>query len=96
MRISFSPVRRDDTLTVSKSGDVLTINGEAFDLSPLPDGGTLPHDAIACPLLAGDVERIDGEIALTLILPHGPNPPPEVAFPADLVDVADGNVELPT
>lgn len=95
MRISFSPQRRDDELTVIKSGDALTINGVTYDFSPLPDGGTLPREAVDCEWLASDVERIDGKIHLTLILPHGPNPPPEVAFPEAITVTNDGLIALP-
>lgn len=96
MRIVFHPQRRDDALAVVKSGDVLTINGEAFDFSALPDGATLPRDAISCGLVAGPVERVDGVLIVPLILPlHGPNPSPAVASPATLEDVPDGPVELP-
>lgn len=95
MRIVFHPQRRDDALAVVKSGDVLTINGEAFDFSALPDGATLPRDAIACDLVAGPVERVDGVLVVPLILPHGPHASPAVAFPAPLDEVPDGPVELP-
>ena len=95
MHISFSPMRRDDTLEVSKTGDVLTINGETLDLSALPDGATLPADAVSCEWITGPIERIDGEIHLTLILPHGPNPSPEVAFPEPITVTVDGPITLP-
>jgi len=95
MHISFSPQRRDDALEVSKSGDVLTINGEAYDFSPLPDGATIPAGEIPCEWIVNDVERIDGEIHLTLVLPHGPNPPEEVAFPEPITVMEDGPITLP-
>lgn len=95
MRIVFHPQRRDDALAVVKSGDVLTINGEVFDFSALPDGATLPREAIPCDLIAGPVERMGGHVIVPLILPHGPQPSPAVAFPAHLDDVPDGPVELP-
>ena len=94
MHIRFSPMRRDDRLALFVAGDVLTINGEAFDFSGVPDGATLPRGAVACAWLASDVERIDGEIRLTLILPHGPNAPRETLFP-DPVQVDDGEVPMP-
>jgi hypothetical protein len=72
MQITHTPQRRDDACDVQVAGDVLTINGEAFDFSPLPEGATLPRAAVACDWLASDVERIDGEIHLTLIDPQGP------------------------
>lgn len=95
MRISFSPQRRDDTISVSKSGDVLTINGEAFDFSTLPDGATIPAGEVPCDWITGPVERIDGEIHLTLILPHGPSPSEAVAFPEPITVTADGPIDLP-
>ena len=95
MHISFSPQRRDATLTVSKAGDVLTINGEKLNLEPLPDGATIPAGEIPCEWISGPVERIDGEIHLTLILPHGANPPPEVAFPEPITVTEDGPITLP-
>lgn len=96
MIINLSPQRRDDALAVSKTGDVLTINGEQFDFSTLPNGATLPRDAVPCVFLAGDVERIDGQLVLALILPHGPNPRPHVALPDPIVDPPDGVIVLPT
>ena len=95
MLIKFSPQRRNDNLTLSKQGDLLTINGVSYDFSPIPDGGTLPKEAIDCEFVCGDVERINGEIHISLILPHGPNPSHEVAFPAPITVVDDGEVVLP-
>ncbi|HCI1794214.1 TPA: hypothetical protein NOE57_006458, partial [Pseudomonas aeruginosa] len=32
----------DERLSLSRAGDVLTVNGQAFDFTPLPEGGELP------------------------------------------------------
>ena len=95
MHITLSPVRLDETLTASLSGDVLTINGEAFDFGPLPEGATLPADAIESEHFIGPVSRIAGELHLTLRLPHGPNPSQAVAFPEPLTVLEDGPIPLP-
>jgi hypothetical protein len=96
MNISFSPQRRDNgSLTLSKQGDILTIAGTACDFSKLPDGATLPGSAVNCPWLTGDVERINGELHLTLILPHGPNAPEATRFPKPIINPPDGVIELP-
>jgi hypothetical protein len=95
MHITLNPQRRDDTLTVLKSGDALTVNGDVFDFAALPDGATLPAEAIASDWFSGPVERIDGVLHLTLTLPHGANPPEHVAYPADLINPPDGPLELP-
>jgi hypothetical protein len=84
------------TLPVSKLGDVLTINGEAFDFSQLPEGATLPAGAIGSGHFEGPVGRINGELHLTLRLPHGPNPSQAVAFPQPITVTQDGPVEMPT
>lgn len=94
MHITLSPSSRDDRLTLSKSGDTITINGEAFDLSAIPDGATLPRDAVACEWLTLDIERIGGVLHLTLILPHGAHAPHEARFP-EPIDATDGPIELP-
>ncbi|WP_440410599.1 hypothetical protein [Neorhizobium petrolearium] len=95
MQISFSPMRRDDELAVSKSGDVITINGEAFDFSGLPDGATIPPGEVPCDWIIGSVQRIDGDLTLTLILPHGAYPSAAVAFPAPLINPPDGPLAIP-
>lgn len=95
MRINLSPQRRDDTLTIIKSGDVLTINGTEFDFSQVPDGGLLPREAVDCAWLASDVTREDGELTLTLLLPHGANASEARRFPEPLTNVPDGEVEFP-
>lgn len=96
MRISFSPQRRDETLMLEKSnGDTLTINGELFNFNTLEDGGTIPAGEIPCEWIVGPVDRIDGEIHLTLILPHGANPSQAVAFPSPITVMEDGPVAVP-
>jgi hypothetical protein len=92
MDIKLNPQRRDDTLTVSKLGDILTINGITYDFTPLEDGATLPAEAIDCEFIVGPVERIDGKLKLSMVLPHGANPTEEQRFPADIVDPVDGEV----
>lgn len=95
MIVSLSPQFRDGRLSLVRAGDTLTINGDAFDFSPIPEGGLLPREAVECEWLASDVERLDGEIHLTLILPHGPNAPEETRFPEPIHVTDDGPVALP-
>lgn len=95
MQIKLSPIRSDSALAVHMAGDILTVNGVAYDFGPLPDGAILPRDAVACPWLASDVARLDGEIVLTLRLPHGPNAPEETRFPQPIIVSQDGPIALP-
>jgi hypothetical protein len=94
MQIKLSPTRSDEQLIATITGDTITLNDESFDLSPLKDGESIPSDAIGCKWICGDVERIDGEISLTLMLPHGANAPEETRFPKN-ISVIDGLVPLP-
>lgn len=95
MKIKFSPQRRNDTLSISKSGDTLTINGDSLDLSAIPDGATLPADAIDSEWIVGPVEHIDGELHLTVLLPHGRGAPEAQRFPQPITVTQDGEVTLP-
>ena len=96
MIISFSPQRREGTLSVSKSGDILTVNGMLIDLSGIPNGATLPARAIDSEWIAGPIERVDGVLHVTLTLPHGTKPSQAVAFPEPVVATGDGPITVPT
>jgi len=95
MHITLTPMRHNTPLILERVGDTLTFNGEEFDFSPIPEGATLPRDAVECEWLASDITRMDGVLHLTLILPHGANAPEETRFPKPLVLTTDGPVELP-
>ena len=95
MEITLSPVRNDDPLEVYRAGDTLTLNGVAFDFSALPDGATLPREAIESDWFAGPVERSGGGLHVRLVLPHGANAPQDTLFPHRLTLTGDGPVDLP-
>ncbi len=95
MLITLSPTRSDESLVVTKSGDVLTLNGEEFDFSSLPAGATLPSEATNSDWFVGTIERIGATLHITLRFPHGPNPPQHVAFPSPIYATTDGTVRLP-
>lgn len=95
MNITLVPQRRDAPLVAEKSGDVLVLNGEAFDFSPLQEGDVLPASAIASDLFAGPVSRLGGALHLSLVLPIGATAPEDARFPQPLEGVADGIIPLP-
>ena len=94
MMIDFSPQLRAAPVVASVFGDILTVDGADYDFSPMAEGDVLPRDAVDCPWLASDVTRENGQVRLTLILPHGPDAPPETLFPAPVL-ADDGPVPLP-
>lgn len=95
MKITLSPTRSDTPLTASVAGDSLTLNGEVLDLSGIEEGAMIEAETLACEWVVGLVTRSAGEIALTLIMPHGANAPQETLFPAPLEIATDGPVTLP-
>ena len=95
MDITLTPQVRPDSLTLSKAGDVLTINGEAFDFTFIAEGDILPMDAVDCLLIASDVTRTGGAITLTLILPILADASAAAKFPAPILNAPDGAIEVP-
>ncbi|MGF0237595.1 hypothetical protein ACQR3P_01730 [Rhodococcus sp. IEGM1300] len=95
MNILLSPFSSESVLEVKKNGDTLEINGEVFDFSPMKDGDTLPFFAITSEWITQDVERVDGQIQVTLRFPNPINASPEQRFPMPLLNAQDGPVALP-
>lgn len=92
MKITLSPVRMDSALTAFVTGDVLTLNGMSIDLSGVSEDR--PLEEHTHPWIVGPVIRRNTMLELTLILPHGGNPPHETLFP-DMITVTSGQVPLP-
>ncbi len=95
MKISLSPMRRDDALIVEKNGDRLRINGELFNFNPVLEGATIKAADIPSEWICSDVTRINGELHICLVLPHGADPADYVAFPAPIENPPDGVLDLP-
>ncbi|VVS92176.1 hypothetical protein [Desulfoluna spongiiphila] len=95
MIINLAPQRRANLLSIEKMGDALIINEVFYDFAPIPEGATLPSVAIKSDFIVGDVVRKNGEIELTIFLPHGANPRLEQVFPQPIVIHDDGKVNLP-
>jgi hypothetical protein len=94
--INFSPQLRSDTLTLSKQGDTLTINDTEIDFSPLESGTKLPSEVCReySPFLLAAQRNDDGELELTLLLPHGQDATQAALFPQP-IHPSDGSVEVP-
>ncbi|AYN17439.1 hypothetical protein CHR29_20685 [Pseudomonas monteilii] len=82
-------------LAVWKNGEQLNINGLTIDLASLVEGASLPANAIGSAWVAGPIQRVGGQVVLTLFLPNSPESTEAERFPRDLVDVPDGRVALP-
>jgi len=96
VNIQLIPTRSDTSQPILLvTGDVLTINGEAFDFSQVSNGDTLPADAVGSDFVIGDVTRTAGVLTVPVLLPHGPRAPQETRFPTD-INAGDGLVRLPS
>lgn len=98
MQITWSPMRSDQTLSLSKSGDVLTVNGEVYDLTVIEEGDVLPRNAVVGELevfLASEITRVAGVLHLTLRVPHGPDAGPG-ARSISSITANDGVIDLPS
>jgi len=97
IHIKLSPIVSKDRISVSTEGDTITINNAPYDLSVIPDGATLPNsqEATGCKYFVGDIERIDGELYITLLLPIAEKAGQEACFPSPITVEQDGVVELP-
>ena len=87
MQIILSPQYRDtaEQMTLTRTGDALTINGAECDLAA-PGG---------CPWLAAPPVREGGEWRVVLVFPVGPRAPQEALFPDPITVDGDGPVALP-
>lgn len=95
--IALSPLFSDEPpVVLAVRGDVIVINGEVFDFSPLPDGYTLPADAVDSPWFAGPIAKdADGSLALTIRYPHPIDAGEDMRFPVPIVMHGDGEVPVP-
>ncbi|PCB48751.1 hypothetical protein CJT88_10350 [Pseudomonas aeruginosa] len=84
-----------ERLSLSRAGDVLTVNGQVFDFTPLPDGGEVPAEAIGSEWFAGPALRRAGRLELILRFPLAADASAAARFPEPLLIEADGPVELP-
>lgn len=96
-KITLSPnATNDKYLTVSKLGDKLIINGDEFDFSSLTEGSELPPNAVESEYIVSDnVRRENGDIYLTLKMPHTYYASHLRKYPPQIDAAEDGNILLP-
>lgn len=96
----FFPVADAPAVTYEVAGDVLTVNGTAYDFGPLLDGEAILAADIAGSadwLRSTEVTRWDGALRLCVVMPYdsAASLPRHVRHP-DAVTVEAGRVPLPT
>ncbi len=100
MKITLYPQRCDDKLTLALQGERLTVSSDVLDLSAIPDGATVPMEAIDNPFICGPIERIDGELSVSLLLPRAApfgvfDEAGKMREPYELIITQDGDIALP-
>lgn len=99
MKIRLWPDLVDWAIEASVNGEVLTLNGEKFDFSVIPEGYRLPGSVVGNKWFVESdyVERIDGELRLTIRLPVQWGSPEEVRNPAQplVISITEGKVHFP-
>ena len=96
MDIQFNTFLYETDLVVEVAGDTVILNGEVFDFVDLPNGATLPREAIDSIWFGDDVHRDDaGKLHLTLFRPYGWHAPDERREPVLMADLPDGVIEFP-
>lgn len=95
MHITFSPMRRDTRPVYARQGDILLIEGAAFDFSGVANGDTLDADDVASDWVTGPVTREDGTLHLVLLLSHGADAPEDTRFPDPITVSSDGVIPQP-
>jgi hypothetical protein len=98
MIIKFSPQLRSDTLTLSKNGDIFTINGEEIDFEPLESGTKLPLEVCQSysPYLISAQRNADSILELTILLPHTSDSSEAARHPQPVVNPSNGQIQIPT
>lgn len=79
----------DDDITAEWNDPTLTVNGEDYDLSLLPDGATAEHPVL------GTIDRTGDDYTVRILMPHVHEAPEERRFPVPITMITDGTVPFP-
>lgn len=98
MHLHFTPIRYDLPLVIERFGDLLRLNGWAFDFTALAEGEIwqveqfLPADCPLAEIFAAPVSRKNGVVELSLLLPHGPEAGAELLYPKPQRPAPEGRI----
>ena len=98
--LTLSPVRTSRPIAYAVEGDVLIVDGVPFDLTPLPEGASLPRAALGeggdpPDWLLSPIERRGGALHLTILVGLGPDAGEAARHPVPVGMLRDGPVPLP-
>lgn len=78
---------------INVMGDTITIDGVAYDLSPVPEGGQAIPEGES-PFI-GKITRQGGNIACTVLVRLGPDAAPDQGTEPLIIENASGDLALP-
>lgn len=100
MKITLFPALSGEPLKAAVSGDSITINGEKIDFSVVPNDYRLPAHAVDNSWMVHGtyIERIDGEIHMSIRFPIEWDSPESVRCPMSpmVLSVKKGTVKFPS
>lgn len=100
MVITLFPQVKPGTIVARVKGSTITINGEAFNLSGIPEGYRLPAGATGSEHFTPGtfIERANGEFLFSLILPVSWDSPPAIMSPdtPTVIRVEKGTAQFPS
>jgi hypothetical protein len=84
----------DPETTASVAGDILTVDGVDYDLSPVPEGGQAVPEGESP--FVGAITRTNGEVVCEMLWRYdGATAEPEQAYEIPVVTVTNGDVPDP-
>lgn len=81
--------------TISVEGAVITIDGQDFDLSPIPVGSMIDGADVHEVIFRGGIEHREDGYHLTILFRTPLQAPRRMAYPETVVTTGDGPVDLP-
>ena len=95
MKLTLSPqagLPGQAEMTIHVAGDVITICGTPYDLSPVPEGGEATADDSP---FVGKITRVNGVIHCAITARLGDTAASDQPDSPWIIETADGDVEIP-
>ena len=95
MKLTLSPqvgLPSQPETTIDVSGDIITIDGTPYDLSPVPEGGEATAEDSP---FVGKITRVGGVIHCTVLARIGDTAASDQPDSPWIIENAEGDVEIP-
>lgn len=96
IHFELSPVDGFPEYTLKVKGFIVYIDGEAYDFTPLPDGGRLPIGSVSNDAICGVVRREGDVLTVPIIYPFTAAPNMGFVDPKPITVRSNGPVKFPS